>query len=86
MGMMHLAVVLEQFCGKLGLRVPKDLSIVSFNNSLFSRITNPQLTTVGGHFMVYRLRAVKAFRGRRSGVPAGRALRAARCLQNPAYR
>ena len=43
-------------------------------------------TTVGGHFMVYRLRAVKAFRGRRSGVPAGRALRAARCLQNPAYR
>ena len=41
-----LAVVLEQFCGKLGLRVPKDLSIVSFNNSLFSRITNPPLTTV----------------------------------------
>ena len=40
------AVVLEQFCGKLGLRVPKDLSIVSFNNSLFSRITSPQLTTV----------------------------------------
>ena len=41
-----LAVVLEQFFGKLGLRVPKDLSIVSFNNSLFSRITSPQLTTV----------------------------------------
>jgi len=40
------AEVLEQFCGKLGLRVPKDLSIVSFNNSLFSRITSPQLTTV----------------------------------------
>ena len=39
-------MVLEQFCGKLGLRVPKDLSIVSFNNSLFSRITSPQLTTV----------------------------------------
>ena len=35
-----LAVVLEQFCSKLGLR------IVSFNNSLFSRITNPPLTTV----------------------------------------
>ena len=41
-----LAGVLEQCCGKLGLRVPKDLSIVSFNNSLFSRITSPQLTTV----------------------------------------
>ena len=38
-----LAVVLEQFCGKLGLRIPKDLSIVSFNNSLFSRITSYQL-------------------------------------------
>ena len=41
-----LAVVLEQFCSNLGLRIPKDLSIVSFNNSLFSRITNPPLTTV----------------------------------------
>ena len=41
-----LAVVLEQFCGKLGLHIPKDFSIVSFNNSLFSRITSPQLTTV----------------------------------------
>ena len=41
-----LAVVLEQFCGKLGLHIPKDLFIVSFNNSLFSRITSPQLTTV----------------------------------------
>ena len=40
-----LAVVLEQFCSKLGLRIPKDLSIVSFNNSLFSRITNPPLTS-----------------------------------------
>ena len=39
-------MVLEQFCSKLGLRIPKDLSIVSFNNSLFSRITNPPLTTV----------------------------------------
>ena len=41
-----LAVVLEQICGKLSLRIPRDLSIVSFNNSLFSRITSPQLTTV----------------------------------------
>ena len=41
-----VAVGQSQFCGKLGLRVPKDLSIVSFNNSLFSRITSPQLTTV----------------------------------------
>ena len=41
-----LAVVLEQLCGKLGLRIPQELSIVSFNYSLFSRITSPQLTTV----------------------------------------
>ena len=41
-----LAVVLEQFCGKLGFSIPKDLSIISFNNSLFSRITSPRLTTI----------------------------------------
>ena len=41
-----LAVVLEQFCGNLGFSIPKDLSIISFNNSLFSRITSPRLTTI----------------------------------------
>ena len=41
-----LAVVLEQLCGKLGLRIPQDLSIVSFNNSLFARLTSPQLTSI----------------------------------------
>lgn len=40
------AVSLEQVCSQLGLSVPKDLSIISFNNSLFARITNPPLTTV----------------------------------------
>ena len=41
-----LAVALERVCVKLGLSVPEDLSIVSFNNSLFARITSPQLTSV----------------------------------------
>lgn len=41
-----LAVALEQACVQHGLSVPKDLSIVSFNNSLFARITSPQLTSI----------------------------------------
>lgn len=41
-----LAVALEQICTQCGLSVPKDLSIVSFNNSLFARITSPQLTSI----------------------------------------
>jgi len=41
-----LAVALEQCCAKKGLSIPKDLSIVSFNNSLFARITSPQLTSI----------------------------------------
>lgn len=41
-----LAVALEQACTRHGLLVPEDLSIVSFNNSLFARITSPQLTSI----------------------------------------
>jgi DNA-binding LacI/PurR family transcriptional regulator len=42
-----LAVVLEQFCSKLGLRIPKDLSIVSFNNSpLANPLPSARITTV----------------------------------------
>ena len=40
-----LAVVLEQFCNKLNLRIPKDRHRQR-NNSLFSRICSPQLTAV----------------------------------------
>ncbi len=41
-----LAVALERACVQCGLSVPENLSIVSFNNSLFARITSPQLTSV----------------------------------------
>ncbi len=41
-----LAVSLERICAQMGLSIPEDLSIVSFNNSLLSRITSPQLTSV----------------------------------------
>ena len=41
-----LAVALKRVCLQQGLSVPEDLSIVSFNNSLFARITSPQLTSV----------------------------------------
>lgn len=41
-----LAVSLKLICTECGLDIPRDLSIVSFNNSLFARLTSPQLTSV----------------------------------------
>ena len=41
-----LGLVLERACTATGLMIPKDLSIVTFNNSLYSQLASPQLTTV----------------------------------------
>lgn len=41
-----LGVGLERVCTQMGLRIPEDVSIVSFNNSLLSQLTYPQLTSV----------------------------------------
>ena len=41
-----LATFLERVCLEMGLSVPEDLSIISFNNSLYARLTRPQLTSV----------------------------------------
>lgn len=41
-----LAVSLERVCNQCGLSIPEDLSIVSFNDSLFAKLTSPQLTSV----------------------------------------
>lgn len=41
-----LAVALERSCIAVGLSIPEDLSIISFNNSLFARLTSPQLTSI----------------------------------------
>lgn len=40
------AVALERVCIEIGLSIPEDLSIISFNNSLFAKLTSPQLTSV----------------------------------------
>lgn len=40
------AVALERVCIEMGLSIPQDLSIISFNNSLFARLTSPQLTSI----------------------------------------
>ncbi len=40
------AVALERACMEMGLRIPEDLSIISFNNSLFARLTSPPLTSI----------------------------------------
>ena len=41
-----LAVALERVCLEMGLSIPKDLSIISFNNSLLARLASPQLTSI----------------------------------------
>ena len=41
-----LAVSLERVCLENDLAIPEDLSIISFNNSLFARLTSPQLTSI----------------------------------------
>ena len=41
-----LAVSLERVCLENHLAIPEDLSIISFNNSLFGRLTSPQLTSI----------------------------------------
>ena len=41
-----LASFLEGQCREMGISVPGELSIISFNNSLFSMLTTPPLTTV----------------------------------------
>ncbi len=40
------AMGLERICTELSLRIPDDLSILSFNNSLFARLAAPPLTSV----------------------------------------
>ncbi|MBE5885355.1 MAG: LacI family transcriptional regulator [Lachnospiraceae bacterium] len=40
------AVALERACIEKDLVIPKDLSIISFNNSLFARLTSPPLTSI----------------------------------------
>ncbi|MBO5460926.1 MAG: LacI family DNA-binding transcriptional regulator [Ruminococcus sp.] len=44
-----LALTLEFVCMNLGISIPEDLSIVSFNNSLVARLTSPALTSVDTH-------------------------------------
>lgn len=41
-----LAMALEKTALELHLRIPEDLSIISFNNSLFSKLSSPQLTSI----------------------------------------
>lgn len=41
-----LAVALERICLELDLACPRDLSIISFNNSLFAKLTSPELTSI----------------------------------------
>lgn len=41
-----LALALERVCVQMGLSIPDDISIIAFNNSLYSQMASPQLTAV----------------------------------------
>lgn len=41
-----LGIALERSCREAGLSIPEDLSIISFNNSLFAQMTLPPLTSI----------------------------------------
>lgn len=41
-----LAVMLERICQKMGISIPEDLSIISFNDSIFAKLTSPELTSI----------------------------------------
>lgn len=41
-----LAFTLKHMCKEMGISIPEDLSIVSFNNSLIARLSYPQLTSI----------------------------------------
>lgn len=41
-----LALALERICHQEQLRIPEDISIIAFNNSLYAQLTSPQLTAV----------------------------------------
>lgn len=42
---MH-AIMVRQICAEAGLQVPRDISLVSFNNSIVSHLTAPALTSI----------------------------------------
>lgn len=44
-----LATWLERLCTDIGIQIPEELSVVSFNNSIFAKLTRPQLTSVDVH-------------------------------------
>ena len=65
-----LAVSLKRACAQLGLSVPEDVSIVAFNNSLFAKLTSPQLTSVEVNSFQLGYEAVsQAFNHTESGFP-----------------
>ena len=41
-----LALALERVCRQMNLSIPEDISIITFNNSLYAQLASPQLTAV----------------------------------------
>lgn len=40
------AIALMRICRKLGIAIPEDLSVISFNNSMYAKLAEPQLTSM----------------------------------------
>lgn len=40
------AVMVRQLCAEKGIQIPQDLSLISFNNSIFSRLNSPAITSI----------------------------------------
>lgn len=43
------ALATKQICNELGYNIPEDISIISFNNSIFAELSVPQLTSIDIH-------------------------------------
>ena len=41
-----IAFSLKQVCYEIGLRIPEDLSIIGFNNSMVAKMSSPPLTSI----------------------------------------
>ena len=41
-----IALTLERVCSHINLSIPEDISIITFNNSLYAKLASPQLTAV----------------------------------------
>lgn len=55
-----VAIIIMNIAKQLGIRVPEDLSIIGFDNTIFAQLYNPQLTTIAQPVNAMGKEAVKS--------------------------